>query len=267
MTPFRSGGIKVKQHYLPVLFCVFCLALGGCASQSEQVDGSDAVTYDPLESFNRKMYKVNMSIDKVALKPIAKGYKRFVPSPIRRGFANVFANLGTPRSALNNFLQGKPKRGFNELGRFLFNSTLGIGGIFDVASAGGMERYDENFSQTLAVWGLPEGPYLVLPILGPHTALDTVGLPVDYYSDLNTHLTAGVKDRLYLIRLLDARARLLSAETLLDKSNDPYISLRESYLQNREFRVYDGDPPIDDEFYDEEMFDDFFEDDETDQSK
>jgi phospholipid-binding lipoprotein MlaA len=246
---------------------VLSLALGGCASQGEQVDGADATAYDPLEPFNRKMLKVNVAIDRVALKPLAKGYKRIVPPPIRRGFANIFANLGAPRSALNNFLQGKPKRGFNELGRFLFNSTLGIGGIFDVASAGGMERYDENFSQTLAVWGLPEGPYLVLPIFGPHTALDSVGLPIDFYSDLNTHLTSGVKDRLYLIRLLDARARLLSAETLLDKSNDPYISLRESFLQNREFKVYDGDPPTDDEdFYDEEMFDDFFEE-EANQSK
>jgi len=258
----------VKRRCLPVLFCALCLTLSGCASQSEQVDGADAATYDPLEPFNRTMFKVNMAIDKVAIKPLAKGYKRFVPSPIRRGFANVFANFGAPRSSLNNFLQGKPKRGFNELGRFLFNTTLGIGGIFDVASAGGMERYDENFSQTLAVWGLPEGPYLVLPFFGPHTVLDTAGLPVDIYTDLNAHLTAGVKDRLYLFRLIDARARFLSAETLLDKSNDPYISLRESYLQNREFKVYDGDPPADaEDFYDEEMFDDFFEEEGANQSK
>jgi len=255
-------GVNVKHRYLPVLFCAFCLILSGCASHVEQGDGSDTAAYDPFETFNRKMYNVNNSIDRALIKPVAKGYKRFVPAPIRRGFANVFANFGAPRSALNNFLQGKPKRGFNELGRFLFNSTLGIGGIFDVATAGGMERYDESFSQTLAVWGLPEGPYLVLPILGPHTALDSAGLPVDYYSDLNAHLSAGVRDKLYLFRLVDARARLLAAETFLEKSNDPYISLRESYLQNREFRIYDGNPPADtEELLDEEMLDEFFEDD------
>lgn len=246
----------MKQGLPIAVICVFSLALSACASNGTR---TDSASYDPFESFNRKVYAFNMNVDKVTLKPLAKGYKKVMPSPIRRGFANIFANLGAPRSSLNNFLQGKPKRGFNELGRFLFNSTLGLAGIFDVASAAGMERYDENFSQTLAVWGLPEGPYLVLPILGPHAALDSVGMPVDYYSDLNTHLTAGVKDRLYLFRMVDARARLLSAETLLDKSNDPYISLRESYLQNRAFKVYDGEPPEDDDILDDEMFDDFFE--------
>lgn len=230
--------------------------LAACAGN--QV-ADERAAYDPFESFNRKMYELNKKVDRATLKPLAKGYKNFVPGPIRHGFANVFANFGVPRSALNNFLQGKPKRGFSELGRFLFNSTLGIGGIFDVATAGGMERYDENFSETLAVWGLPEGPYLVLPIFGPHSVLDATALPVDYYSDLNTHLTSGVKDRLYLFRLVDARARLLTAETLLDKSNDPYISLRESYRQNREFKIYDGEPPEDPEVLEDEMFDEFFE--------
>jgi phospholipid-binding lipoprotein MlaA len=241
---------------------VLGLALAGCAGNDVQTEDSGPGAHDPFESINRKMYTFNTKIDIVTTKPLAKAYKRFVPSPIRRGFANIFANFGTPGSALNNFLQGKPKRGFNELGRFLFNSTLGIGGIFDVATAGGMERYDENFSQTLAVWGMPEGPYLVLPIIGPHSMLDAVGFPVDYYSDLNTHLTAGVKDRLYLFRLVDARARLMTAESFLEKSKDPYIALREAYLQNREFEIYDGEPPEDPDFLEDEMFDDFFDDDE-----
>ena len=243
----------MKQRRLTLLICALAVALAGCAGNGTQAEDSESSVYDPFESFNRKMYTFNTTIDKATTKPLAKAYKRFMPSPIRRGFANVFANFTTPRSALNNFLQGKPKRGFNELGRFLFNSTLGIGGIFDVATAGGMERYDENFSQTLAVWGVPEGPYLVLPIIGPHSMLDATGFPVDYYSDVNTHLETGVKDKLYLFRLVDARARLLTAENFLEKSGDPYIALRESYLQNREFQIYDGDPPLqeDDEFYDE----------------
>lgn len=241
------------------IVCAAFLVVAGCAASDTRDNAATGTTNDPFESFNRKVYRLNTTIDKVALKPVAKGYRRFVPAPIRRGFANVFVNLSTPRSALNNFLQGKPARGFNELGRFLFNSTLGIAGIFDVATAGGMERYDETFSETLAVWGVPEGPYLVLPILGPHSMLDATGVPVDWYADLNTHLPAAVKDRLYLFRLIDARARLLAAETLLENSNDPYITLRESYLQNRAFEVYDGEPPEDPDFLEEELFEDFFE--------
>ena len=252
----------MKQRPLTILVCLLCLAVTGCAGNGVQAEDSESAAYDPFESFNRKMYDLNTSIDKVTTKPLAKAYKRFVPSPVRRGFANVFANFTAPSSALNNFLQGKPKRGFNELGRFLFNSTLGIAGIFDVATAGGMERYDENFAQTLAVWGVPEGPYLVLPMLGPHSLLDATAIPVDYYSDINTHLESGVKDKLYLFRLVDARARLMTAENFLDKSNDPYLALREAYLQNREFEIYDGEPPEDPDFLEDEMFEDFFEDDE-----
>ena len=250
----------MRHSLIALIVCSLVLALGGCASSDTRQAAESSATNDPFEPFNRKMYQLNMTMDRVALKPMAKGYRRIVPSPVRRGFANFFSNLRTPNSALNNFLQGKPRRGFNELGRFLFNTTLGIGGIFNVAAAGGMERYDENFSQTLAVWGLPEGPYLVLPIFGPHTTLDTVGLPFDYYADLNTHMTAGVKDRLYLIRLVDIRARLLAAESVLESSIDPYITFRESYLQNRRFRIYDGDPPEDPDFLEDELFEDFFED-------
>ncbi len=231
----------------------------GCAGNNAKDGDSDP--YDPFESFNRKMYRMNEAMDNVLFKPLAKGYKAAAPKPVRRGFANIFANLTTPRSALNNFLQGKPKRGFNELGRFLFNSTLGIGGIFDIASAGGMERYDESFGETLAVWGAPEGPYLVLPFFGPSSTLDAIALPVDYYSDINPHLKSSVRDKLYFFRTTDTRLRLLAAESFIEKSNDPYIALRESYRQNREFRVYDGDPPSEDldEMLEDDMFDEFFE--------
>jgi phospholipid-binding lipoprotein MlaA len=249
----------VKYRSTSALLCLLCLGIGGCASNA--ADDGDADAYDPFESFNRKMYRFNEVLDTAALKPLAKGYRRVTPKPVRRGFANVFANFTTPRSALNNFLQGKPKRGFNELGRFLFNSTLGIGGIFDVASAGGMETYDESFGETLAVWGLPEGPYLILPVFGSRSLLDASAFPVDWYTDLNPHLKTSVRDKLYFFRLMDSRVRLLSAETFIEKSNDPYIALRESYRQNRQFKIFDGDPPQDEELMDEDMFDEFFEDD------
>ena len=209
---------------------------------------------DPYESFNRSMFVVNRAGDKYLYKPFGIAYKKVVPGFARKGVNNFFDNLTTPRSVLNNFLQGKPGRGLNEFGRFLFNSTLGVGGLFDVAAAGGMRRYDEDFAQTLAVWGLPEGPYLVIPFWGPRSMLATVALPVDYYSDLLPHTQdTGTRDKLRILDLIDTRARLLSTEELLNKSQDPYIAFREAYLQNRRFHIYDGNPPDDEEIY---FFDD-----------
>jgi len=204
---------------------------------------------------NRKLAVLNVALDTVSTKPIAKGYRIVVPRMARRGISNVFDNFTTPRSAINNFLQGKPGRGFNELGRFLFNSTIGVGGIFNIATLGGMERYDEDFSQTFAVWGIPAGPYIMLPIFGPHTLLDAVALPLDFYSDLHIHIDdVRLRNQLFGLRLIDQRQRLLAAGKLLDDSQDPYITLRESYLQNREYKIYDGEPPLEDfyEFFDEE---------------
>ena len=132
----------------------------------------------------------------------------------------------------------------------MFNSTLGIGGLFDVAAAGDMQRYDEDFAQTLAVWGIPEGPYVVVPVWGPRTALSAAALPVDFVTDLQRQMgDTGTRDKLYILRLIDARSRLLTTEELLNKSADPYIAFREAYLQNRQFNIYDGDPPVEDDFY------------------
>jgi phospholipid-binding lipoprotein MlaA len=228
-----------------LLLSLFCL--GACASTDE---------VDPYEKFNRSMFEVNRIGDKIIYKPFGKAYKAVIPSFARKGVNNFFDNLTAPRSALNNFLQGKPARGFNELTRFVFNSTLGIGGLFDIAAGGGMERYDEDFSQTLAVWGLPEGPYLVIPVWGPRSVLSTVSIPVDFTTDLQRYIgDTGVRDKLYALRLIDTRSRLLTTEEILNKSQDPYISYREAYLQNRQFNIYDGDPPVEDDFY-------FFEEDE-----
>jgi len=233
---------------LPVLASAL---LCGCASTSDQTDGARA-EYDPWEPFNRKMYAVNQFVDHSLFRPLAKGYETVVPTFARRGVSNFFDNLLTPRSALNNFLQGQPGQGFSEFARFFVNSTIGVGGLFDIAGRGGMQRYDEDFAQTLAVWGLPAGPYVMFPITGPHTLLDAVALPVDVYSDLLVHTDqSAVRDKLYVLRVIDLRYRLLAADKFLEDSTDPYITLRESYLQNREYEIYDGDPPEDDDFYDE----------------
>lgn len=222
-------------------FLVALMFLGACATTGE---------VDPYEDFNRTMFEVNRFGDKIFYKPFGKAYKAVIPSFARKGVNNFFDNLTTPRSALNNFLQGKPGRGFSELARFTFNSTLGLAGLFNIAASGGMERYDEDFSQTLAVWGVPEGPYLVIPIWGPRTMLSTASVPVDFTTDLQRYIEpTGLRDRLYILRLIDTRSRLLTTEEILNKSQDPYIAFREAYLQNRQFNIYDGDPPIADDFY------------------
>jgi phospholipid-binding lipoprotein MlaA len=204
------------------------------------------------------MYAFNDTLDRLTLRWIAKGYKAVIPSFARRGVTNFSQNLLTPRSSVNNFLQGKAGPGFSDLGRFIINSTLGIGGLIDVASAQGMPVYDEDFGQTLAVWGLPEGPFLFIPILGPNTLLDAVSIPVDLISDPLLHYdNSSVRDKIYGLRAIDLRARLLSAEILLEDSNDPYLTLRESYLQNRRFQVHDGNPPSTEE--EDDLFDEFFE--------
>ena len=239
---------RAQKHQL-ILLLVLLFGTGllnGCATTSADGEDSQYVEYDPLEPMNRKIHAFNMGLDKAVLKPLAKGYKKIVPSPVRRGITNFFSNLTTPRSALNNFLQGKPKRGFNELGRFLFNSTLGLGGLFDIASRGGMERYDENFAQTLSKWGVPDGPYIVLPFWGPNMLSDAFALPVDYYSDVWTHYdNTSVRDKVWGVRAIDLRYRLLPLDSEIEDSADPYVKMRYAYRENRKFRIYDGDPPPD----------------------
>jgi phospholipid-binding lipoprotein MlaA len=262
MLKTRLGkAIRLRRLLLLAVVVIAAGQISACASHDPTDEESTYVEYDPLEPLNRKMHGFNRVVDKVALKPLARGYKKVVPSPVRRSITNFFSNLTTPRSALNNFLQGKPGRGFNELGRFLFNSTLGLGGLFDVAGAGGMERYDEDFAQTLSVWGVPDGPYIVLPLWGPNMASDAFALPVNYYSDIWTYYdNSSVRSKVWGLRLVDLRYRLLSADSILDDSQDPYITVREAYMQNRTFRIYDGEPPSDEDFYDDEMFDEFFDD-------
>lgn len=196
---------------------ILAATLSACATTGE-IDPE----VDPYEKFNRSMFEVNRLGDKIIYKPFGKAYKAVIPSFARKGVNNFFDNLTTPTSALNNFLQGKPKRGFNEIGRFLFNTTLGLGGLFDIAAKGGMERYDEDFSQTLAVWGAPEGPYLVIPIWGPRSVLSTAAIPVNFVTDLQRYIpNTGLRDKLYILRLIDTRSRLLTTEEILNKSKDP----------------------------------------------
>ena len=230
------------------------ILVSGCAT----LPPGDPVEYDPWEKMNRRLYRFNDAVDSVSLRPIAKGYRKVVPEPVRNGVTNFGRNLGAPRNMLNNFLQGKPRHGFGELARFVVNTTIGIGGIFDIATASGLEARPEDFGQTAAVWGVSSGPYIMIPFVGPKTLRDAVLIPADIQLDLLHHVDeSSVRDRLWALRTIDLRHRVLSLEKLLLDSKDPYVTLRESYLQNREFEVYDGDPPVED---DDEFYDDFLED-------
>lgn len=224
--------------------------LGGCATSPS----AQGTAQDPWEDLNRKVYGLNEAVDKVTLKPVSKGYQIIIPEPLRKGVGNFSRNLTVPGSMLNNFLQGKPRQGLDELVRFLLNSTIGIGGLVDVATISGIEAHPEDFGQTAAVWGIPSGPYVMLPFLGPRTLRGTFTLPLDILADPLYHYdVSSVRDKVYVLRLIHLRSRLLSLEDLLKDSKDPYVTVRESYLQNRDFQIYDGNPPNeeDDEFYDE----------------
>lgn len=237
------------------------LLLAACVAPGEVAPPDQRSAADPWEPYNRRMYNFNTAFDNVTLKPVAKGYRKVVPNFARRGISNFFGNLRTPGVAVNNFLQGKPGAGFSDIGRFLVNSTMGIGGLVDIGTSLGFEEHDEDFGQTLAVWGVGSGPYFVIPFLGPSTLRDTFTTPVDIVSNpLFYYENTSVQDKLRVLRIIDIRARLLNAERFLEDSTDPYITLRESYLQNREYNVYDGNPPIDDSFYDDLIEDDFEED-------
>ena len=238
------------------LFPVLAAAIfaGGCASMPE----GEGVEYDPWERLNRSVYAVNDVADRAVTKPVARGYTAVLPEPVRQGITNFSRNLLTPLYSVNNFLQGKPREGVGELIRLAVNSTVGIGGIFDVAAMNGVESHPEDFGQTAAVWGVPAGPYVVIPFLGPQTLRDAVLLPLDLQLDPLYHYDdASVRDRLYVLRLINLRANLLPLDDLLKDSADPYVTMRESFLQNREFEIYDGNPPSDDD----EFFDEFLEED------
>jgi len=227
--------------------------LFGCAS----VPDDHPTASDPWEAVNRTVFDLNVALDKATLKPLASGYRKITPGPVRKGVSNFFHNLGKPQSALNNLLQGKPAHGLSELGGFLINSSIGIGGLFNIAIASGLEEYPEDFGQTAAVWGVADGPYLMLPFLGPKTLRDTVFWPLDVLSNPLYHYSnSSVRDPLYGLQYIDLRYRLFSVEKLLETSKDQYVTVRESYLQNRTFEVYDGDPPEDDDLFDDVLFDD-----------
>ncbi len=205
--------------------------------------------YDPLEPVNRVIFNVNDALDRAIVRPVAQVYVDVVPRLVRNGVSNVFGNISDAFSAVNNLLQGKREDLGMDLGRVLVNTTFGLGGIFDIASEGNIEKHDEDFGQTLGWWGVGPGPYLVLPILGPSSVRDTAGLVVQGYLDPVNRVTPPENQwELIALRALDTRARLLGTEDLVQGAAlDKYTFIRSAYTQRRRSQVYDGKPPKDDD--------------------
>ncbi|MGR6035087.1 MAG: MlaA family lipoprotein [Candidatus Nitrosoglobus sp.] len=200
---------------------------------------------DPFESFNRTIYKFNDTADHYVMKPIAKGYAKVVPTPVDKGITNFFSNIEDLIISANDILQGKFQQGLTDFARFLANTTVGVGGLFDVATYGGMVKHNEDFGQTLGVWGFNTGPYLVLPLLGPSNVRDGIGLGVNALTWPITYLgSIWIQTGLSGIRTIDVRADLLEATDILKEAAlDPYVYVREAFLQRRKFLVYDGKVP------------------------
>jgi len=228
------------------------ILLSGCATQQPAAAPADRSPADPWEPLNRRIDAFNMNVDRYTFKPLARGYEALLPEPMRRGINNFSRNLFSPLFIINNLLQGKFDRGLSETGRFLANSTWGILGFVDVGKDLGLETYREDFGETLAVWGVPDGPYVVVPILGPRTLRDATMIPLNFAADPSFWIEEdSTRWSLYGVRAIDARAELFTAETLLEGSLDRYLTLRESYLQRRHFMIRDGEASEDVDSYDD----------------
>jgi phospholipid-binding lipoprotein MlaA len=215
--------------------------LGGCATTAHD-------PRDPLEPVNRAIYTFNEHVDGLVLKPAAELYRLVLPSFVRTGVGNFFSNLGDVIVALNNLLQGKVSNAASDASRVAVNSTIGVLGFIDVASRIGLPKHDEDFGQTLGWWGMGDGPYLVLPLLGPSNFRDAVGRVGDFYVDPVTYVDpTRARNQLWGTRVVSTRADLLGASRVLEAAAlDPYVFVRDAYLQRRRNLIYDGNPPRED---------------------
>ncbi len=237
--PRRSLLRGMHLHLLGVI-----LVLSGCATTPSAVD--------PLENYNRAVYSFNDSLDRNVLKPVAETYRNYVPALLRTGVRNFFANLGDVWIGANNLFQAKVGDAMSDWVRVLMNTTFGIGGLYDVASDSGLEKHNEDFGQTLGWWGVPSGPYLVLPFFGPSTFRDTPALGVDIAASPSGRLAGLASDQyetavrwtMWTLSTVNQRADALDTTGLLSQAAiDPYVFLRDAFLQRRQNLVYDGNPP------------------------
>ena len=211
--------------------------LAGCATSGNPKD--------PIEGFNRAMFAFNEGLDAAIVKPVAKGYDAVLPSPIKTGVTNFFANIDDLFIGVNNLLQGKVPEAFSDLGRVVINTTVGLLGVIDFASDAGLEKHDEDFGQTFGRWGAGNGAYVVIPVFGPRTARDTVGLVLDVAADpVANHNPERTRDLALGLRFVSDRANLLPADKVIEEAAlDKYSYIRDAYLQRRRNLIHDGNAP------------------------
>ncbi|MDF2463405.1 MAG: VacJ family lipoprotein [Ramlibacter sp.] len=225
----------MKRQFLAAAAVTCAGLVAGCA----HAQGNDP--RDPMEPFNRSVDAFNRSIDEAALQPVARAYERALPSPVRTGVSNFFANLGDAWSAANSVLQLKPVNAAHNGMRFAMNTLLGLGGTLDIATDAGIERHKEDFGTTLAHWGVPAGPYLVLPLLGPSTLRDMASMPVDFAGHPLAQVTPmATRNAIGAAGIVDLRARLLPLDAVAEQSLDRYMFMRDVYLQHRQAQVNRG---------------------------
>ena len=213
--------------------------LGGCATAKDP--------RDPFEPVNRAIYRFNETVDTAVMEPTAKLYRFAVPTFVRSSVGNVVSNAGEVRNVLNNSLQGKFTTAYSTFGRLAINSTLGLLGLFDVASEAGIEKRPEDFGQTLGVWGVSDGPFMMLPLFGPSSVRDTVAWPADIYVDPFGYVDpTRARNQIWAGRMVHKRSELLDAKKVMESAAlDEYQFVRDAYLQRRRNLVYDGKPPPD----------------------
>ena len=248
-----NHGIETRLR-LAVYLSVIIWSTGCATAQSADVAASDN---DVLEPMNRHMYRINDFLDQTVAEPIADVYLEYMPKPIRNSISNFLDNVAYPNVILNDFLQGKGKQGLEDSGRFVVNSTFGLFGIWDMATHLGLEAHDEDFGQTLGVWGLDETTYLVLPLIGPNSVRDAPGLGISTLTNLLFYVSNPVAIPITVLGLVDRRARVSDAVNFRDEAAvEPYLFTREAYLQRRKFLIHDGNPPVENDEFLDEIFDD-----------
>lgn len=229
----------LRKIKVAILLCSIT-AIVGCASIPA---GSQPSPHDPWESFNRSVFEFNEGLDAYLLKPVVAGYRFVLPEFVREGIYNFFSNYSDIYTALYNLLQGKPGFAFNDLMRVVVNTTMGLGGLLDLATPGGLEKHKEDWGQTLGVWGVPSGPYVVLPFFGPSNVRDTVGTVADLESDYLFRLLPDValRNSITGLRVVNARNTYYEAGDLLDGAAiDKYTFMRDAYIQRRAYQINEG---------------------------
>lgn len=232
----------------PLTLLMAFLALSACATTSNDSGHQD----DPWQGWNKGTQSFNDSFDKNILKPVAKGYLNVTNNAVDEGVTNFFSNVNDVGVSINDILQFKLLQGGMDFSRFIINTTAGVGGIFDWASKVDLPKHDEDFGQTLGFWGIPSGPYLVLPFVGPSSPRDTVGLigdalmdPITYVSIFGGFVGSATSVGTSALDVTDHRAGVMTTEKVVDEATggDRYEFLKSSYLQHREYQIYDGNPP------------------------